>query len=352
MVVPYENLTDFFTRVSFTGIEGAVSRPEQNRSSRKDNDTINLRRTVFCHYAKGMALAVLVCLASYSSALSQKPATPQADSKQTQKETKPTAKPSFVLSVKSRPILNISLKADKAKVAEVAQELSKKLKTPIFLGPERQNELLSIEFSELTLEPALRLMSPTVYVDYEIDTGSNEPPKPLGIFFYDTNQGEPPTTAVVTGSSQSLLVEGNTEDGVDADTGEEKKKAEEEPLRVSLQNNYLSVKAKKQPLALMLLKIGEELGIPVDIQAQNITIVDAEISKLPVEDVVRQLSPNIRLFVRADLTRAEKRALRLVLAEPVKANAALPLYEIKSLKRRMVHVCVAMRAPGTYSTQH
>jgi hypothetical protein len=111
------------------------------------------------------------------------------------------------------------------------------------------------------------------------------------------------------------------------------------------------VKAKKQPLALVLLKIGEELGIPVDIQAQNITIVDAEISKLPVEDVVRQLSPNIRLFVRVDLTRAEKRALRLVLAEPVKANAALHLYEIKSLKRRMVHVCVAMRDPGTYSTQ-
>jgi hypothetical protein len=49
--------------------------------------------------------------------------------------------------------------------------------------------------------------------------------------------------------------------------------------------------------------------------------------KLPVEDVVRQLSPHIRLFVRADLTRGEKRALRMVLAEPVKTNAAEPLYD-------------------------
>src|SRR5688572_24137289 len=160
---------------------------------------------------------------------------------------KAAAKPSFVMTVKSRPILNISLKAEKANMAEVAQELSKRLKTPVFLGPQRQNEVISIEFSQLTLEPALQLMSPTVYVDYEIDTGSTTP-KPLGIFFYDANQGEPPLTAVITGSSQSLLVEGNTEDGVEPETEDEKKKREEQPLKVSYLNGALTVKAKKQPL--------------------------------------------------------------------------------------------------------
>ena len=202
----------------------------------------------------------------------------------------------------------------------MAQELSKRLKTPVFLGPQRQNDLISIEFSELTLEPALQLMSPTVYVDYEIDTGSTKPPKPLGIFFFDANQGEPSATAVVTGSNQSLLVEGNTEDGVATATEEEKKKVEEQPLRVSYANGALTVKAKKQPLPLVLLKIGEELGVPVDIQNETGSLVDAEISKLPVEDVLRQLSPHIRLFMRADLTRAERRALRLVLAEPAKTT--------------------------------
>ena len=82
----------------------------------------------------------------------------------------------------------------------------------------------------------------------------------------------------------------------------------------------LSVKAKKQPLPLVLLKIGETIGIPVDIQNATMEMVDAEISKLSVEDVVRQLSPNIKLFVRADLTRAERRALRLVLFEPPKMD--------------------------------
>lgn len=276
-----------------------------------------MRRTVFCHYATGITLTILVCLASFATVVAQRPATPQSDTK---KEAK-AAKPPFELTVKTRPILNISLKAEKAQMSEVAQALSKRLKIPIFLGPKREHELLTIEFSELTLEPALQLMSPTVFVDYEIDTGSTTP-KPLGIFFYDANQGEPPLTAVVTGSTQSMLIEGNTEDGLE--TEDDKQKLEEQPLRVSVENSLLTVKAAKQPLSVVLLKIGEALGVPVDIQNSGSTIVDAQISKLPVEDVVRQLSPNIRLFLRADLTRAERRALRLVLAEPVKTTEQNP----------------------------
>jgi len=264
-------------------------------------------------------LIALLCFAAISLAFAQRPAA-ETDTKQGAKETKPgnAKKPAFVLTVQKTPLLNISLKADKAKMSDVSQALSKQLKVPIFLGTERQNEFITVEFSELTLEPALQLMSPSVYVDYEIDTGSGEPPKPLGIFLYDTNQSEPPATAIVTGTNQSMLIEGNTEDGVSPEEEEAKKKAEEHPLRITYENKLLSVKAKKQPLSLVLLKIGEELGIPVDLQTQNLTEVDAEISKLPVEDVVRQLSPHIRLFVRADLTRAEKRALRLVYAEPIK----------------------------------
>ena len=122
----------------------------------------------------------------------------------------------------------------------------------------------------------------------------------------------------MSGTNQTLLIEGNTEDGVEPESDEAKKKLEEQPLRVQYENNTLTIKARKQPLPVILLKIGEELGIPVDIQNERLDPIDADISKLPIEDVVRQLSPNIKLFYRADLTRAEKRALRLVLAEPAK----------------------------------
>ena len=285
-----------------------------------------MKRTAFCHYAIGVALVVLMCLASPATALCQNSTTQETDSKQAVKDPAkrkaPTAKPAFALKVKTTPILNISLKAEKVKMSEVVQALSQQLKVPIFLGPERKNEMVTIEFSDLTLEPALQLLSPNVYVDYEIDTGSAGSPKALGIYLYDANQGEPPLTAVVNGSTQSLLVEGNTEDGVKTETDEEKK--QEEPLRVSFDNNSLSIKAKKQPLPLVLLKIAEEIGVPVDIEGENFATVDADISKLSVEDAVRQLSPHIRLFVRADLAQAERRALRLVLTAAPKTAQQNP----------------------------
>jgi hypothetical protein len=290
-----------------------------------------LKRTDFCQYAKRTALTVLIGAISLTVALAQKPSKTETDSKQAtaesdskeSKDSKKAPKPGFTLTVKTRPILNISLKADKANMGEVAQDLSKKLKTPVFLGQVRQSELVSIEFSELTFEPAMQLMSPMVYVDYEINTGSAEQPKPLGIYLFDLNQGEPPLSAVVNGSNQSLLIEGNTEDGVQTESDSEKKE-EEPPLKVFYQNYQLTVKAKKQPLSLVLLKIGEEIGIPVDLQDDGKVLVDADISKLPVEDAIRQLSPHVRLFVRADLTRAERRVLRIVLTGAQKTTQQTP----------------------------
>jgi hypothetical protein len=266
------------------------------------------------------ALVLLVCA---TAALSQHPEPEKSPAEKDAKTqtAKQGVKPPYTLTVKTRPILNISLKAEKANISEVAQDLSKRLKIPVFLGTERQKEPLTIEFSELMLEPALQLLSPTVYDDYEIDTGSQNPPRALGIFLFDANQGEPPVSAVVNGSMQSMLIEGNTEDGIEPESDEEKKKKEEEDLlRVTYLNYQLSVKAKQQPLPLVLLKIGETIGIPIDIQDEKMEMVDANISKLSVEDAVRQLSPNIKLFVRADLSRSERRPLRLVLTLPPKTD--------------------------------
>jgi hypothetical protein len=277
------------------------------------------------HHLMKSGLLIALMLLFAVALFGQEPARPSQDPKpaikadETKRETSKTAeKPDFTLSVKTKPILNLSLKAQKIKLVDIATEMAKRLRIPVFVSPVLQKELVSIEFTSLTLEPAMQLMAPAVYIDYEIETGSGIPPKPLGIFFYDASAAEPPDTAVVAGASQSLLFEGDTEEGVEPKTEEDRKKVEEQPLRVHFQNNVLSVKAKQQPLVVVLLKIGEELGIPVEIQYETKDTVDIEFTKLPVEDAVRRLSPNIRLFLRANLLHAERRALRLVLADPAK----------------------------------
>jgi hypothetical protein len=272
-------------------------------------------------YLKVALLVLSATVFSFHAAAQEKPKTEDVkpSAKTEQLKTTPEKAGEFTLSVKTKPILHISLKAEKVKLTAIAEELAKRLKIQVVVSPNLQKEVVSLEFSGLTLEPAMQVMSPAVYIDYEIDTGSGMPPKPLGIFLYDTSTGEPPLSAVVPSTSQSLLVEGDTEEGVEPQNDADKKRLEEQPLRIQFQNNILSVKAKKQPLSLVLLKIGEELGIPVDIQYDAPDMVDTEITKLSVEDTIRKLSPNIRLFLRADLLHAERRALRLVLADPAKA---------------------------------
>lgn len=282
-----------------------------NRYSRFGDRLLHLPVIVAC-----LLFAVAIAAAQESQKRTENS---KADSKVEQSKQK--EKPGFSLSVKTTPILNISLKAEKVKLTEIAAELNKRLKTPVIVGSSLQSEVVSIEFSGLTLEPAMQLMAPAVYIDYEIETGGNTPPKPLGIYFWDANSGEPSITASIQSSTQSMLIEGNTEDGVEPQTDAEKKKLEEQPLRVQFQENKLSVKAKKQSLVLVLLKIGEELGVPVDIQFETEDIVDVEINKMSVEDAIRKLSPNIKLFLRADLSHAERRVLRVVLTDPTKTSA-------------------------------
>ena len=150
----------------FTVIYGRGQSLERNCLIRKGTKVIrNLKRTGFFHYAKGIILAILVCLASFTEALSQTPTHPETDAPK--KASKPARSHRYVIDSKDPTNLNISLKAEKAKMSEVAQEFSKRLKVPVFLGPERQNELIRSSSVKLTLEPALQLMSPTVYVDYE-----------------------------------------------------------------------------------------------------------------------------------------------------------------------------------------
>ena len=212
----------------------------------------------------------------------------------------------------------VSLKADKVRLSEIAPDLAKRLGTQVILGPGLRKKSITVEFYDLPLEPALRLLAPRVYVDYEIR--ANAQPMPLAVFLLDEGEPEPDKTAIVQGDSQALLVEGNTEDIPEQAAGQ----PEDDPLQVELDENYLTVKSKKQPMAAVVLTIAEVLGVPAEIKYDSNEIVDTEIKDTPFEDAIVRLSPNIRLYVRADLTRSLRTPLRLKLVPPAKvADAAV-----------------------------
>jgi hypothetical protein len=232
---------------------------------------------------------------------------------QTQPVTaKPAPKKKFRLRITKGYVTGVSLKADKAKMSAIAADLSKLLGALVILGPTMSKEAITVEFYDLPLEPALRLLAPRVYLDYEIR--ANAQPTLLGLFLMGQGDPDPAKNAVVQGSSEAMLIEGNTED-----TGEpsEAQRADE-PLKVDLEDNNLTIKSKKQPLAVVVMTIAEVLGVPAEIKYDSNEIVDTEIKDTPFEDAIARISPNIRLYVRADLTRSQRRPLRLALVPPAK----------------------------------
>jgi hypothetical protein len=243
------------------------------------------------------------------------PADAQPNSQSQSNKSKTPAK-RFTLKIQEGELVGVSLKADKARLSDIGAELSTLLKTRVVLGPNMEKQAITVEFYDLTLEQAMRLLAPRAYIDYEIRDGAR--PKPLGIFLFATNDPDPAKTAVVTGSSQAMIIEGNTEDVTDASSVTD----EDDPLQVELDGSYLTVKSKKQPLAAVVMTIAEVLEVPAEIKYDSNEIVDTEIKDVHLEDAIPRLSPNIRLYIRADLSRSERKPLRLVLVAPPEKTAS------------------------------
>lgn len=223
-------------------------------------------------------------------------------------------KPAFTLRITNDQIIGVSLKAEDVKLSEIAAEMSRKLKIPVVVSTIMQKQRVTTNFSDLVLEPALQMLAPQVYIDYEIDSTPGTPARPLGIYFQGYNERPPADTAVVRGTSDVMVIEGNTEDVP------EKKEEEEGELKVTYEKGELSVKSKKQPLVVVLYGIANELGIPLEVKNEVLDLVTVNIQKSSVESVLSQLGSNIRLYVRADLQLQQRRPLRMVLVAPEKKS--------------------------------
>lgn len=230
-----------------------------------------------------------------------------------QSPAKPAAKSWSVRISKGAPY-TFTVKAKESSLPEITAELSRLTKVPVTLSPLMAKQKVSLDFAGLNLEATLRMLAPQGYVDYVAGGEGGEEPKPLALYLQGANERPPSTTAAVHGTTEAILIEGDTEEGTDSEA--QKKREEEDPLRVTWVNNQLSVRARKQPLSVVLFKIASEVGVPFEMRYETAELVDVDFQNYPLDQAFRSLSPGVRFYYRVDLQTFQVQPLRLSLQPP------------------------------------
>ena len=223
-------------------------------------------------------------------------------------------KPPYTLKVNDEHILSVSLNAENAKLSAIAAELSGKLKIPVTLSRVMEKQRTSAKFGDLLLEPAMQLLAPVVFIDYQVDSVPGAKPRPLGIFLLAYNEPPPAADAVVKSKSQAFVMMGNTEDNGEDEADDS------DPIQTSYKNGNLTAKAKDQPLVDVMFQIAYDAGVPFEGPEESKELVTINVKDRPLEQAVLDLSPNLRLFVRADLFHATRTVLRIVVVDREKSS--------------------------------
>ncbi len=170
--------------------------------------------------ALGLALTPATIFADQKAGGDAKPKPAPAAA---QAAPKADAKPWSVRMSKVAPH-TFTVKAKDAALSEITGELSRLLKVPFTLTPLMGKQKVTLEFGGLNLEATLRMLAPQSYVDY-VAGGQGDEPKALAVYLQGLNEPVPSMNAAVRGSSEAILIEGDTEEGTNTD--EQKKKEEE-----------------------------------------------------------------------------------------------------------------------------
>jgi hypothetical protein len=225
-------------------------------------------------------------------------------------------KPAWSVKMSKAAPYTFTVKATEARLSEVVAEISRLVKVPVTLSPVMQKQRVTLDFGGLNLDAMLRMLAPQPVVDYEAG-GADPQPRPLAIYLQALNERPPAPSAEMRSNSEAILIEGDTEEG----TERAAKKEEEDPLKVSYANNQLSVRARKQPLSVVLFKIANEVGVPFDLRFESSQIIDVEFDNQPLDQAVRSLSPEVRFYYRQDLQTFQIQPIRLALVSPAAARS-------------------------------
>lgn len=229
-------------------------------------------------------------------------------------------KASWKVEVTSTEPLSMTVWAEDAPLAEVADELSKQVGIPVKLSPLMQTHRVTAEFVEVPFELALRSLAPQAYADYLIRGGGAAAPKCLSVYLCALNEPPPTANAIKGVRSEAIRFEGRTEEPEDwADTHDANRTAQrgaEQSLRISVERNCLTIRVRRQPLTVTLYEIAAKLGVPFDMRYESRKVIDLDVSDARLEDVMRLLPAEAQLYQRVNLLDNQVAPLRLILAKP------------------------------------
>jgi hypothetical protein len=278
---------------------------------------------MFFNFTSPKRVAAISCLAlallaSSAAAARQKTDEPARKVGPAQAVGGARAKPNWSVKVSKSEPYTFTVKAADAKLGEVAAEIAKAVHVPITLSPLLQKQRVTLDFGGLNLDATLRMLAPSPVVDYELG-GDDPQPKALAIYLQSANEQPPAPGVEVRGAAQMILIEGDTEEGTDE--AAERKRKEEEALKVTYANSQLSLRARGQSLSVVLFRIASEVGVPFDLRYESTQIIDAEFDNYPLDQAVRSLSPEVRLYYRQDLQTFQIKPLRLALVRPAASKS-------------------------------
>lgn len=217
--------------------------------------------------------------------------------------------------------VTMRIRANEAPLAEIAGEISRQLRVPVNISPALRERRITLKADDVLLETVLRTLAPHVYVDYLV-TGESAAslPRYKAIYLNALEEAAPDPEAGFTNTVGVTLIEGNTDEMIDdgkagttaaqQTTGE----AKELPLVVLYENNKLSVRARRQPLTMVLFEIANAVKVPLDMQLESGQLVDVDFKEYDLEQAVRALPAKAQLYLRTDLQTMTSTPLRFVLA--------------------------------------
>lgn len=224
----------------------------------------------------------------------------------------PTTSPRLDLSVLNGNPTLVTLRAEKATLSDVAAQLAQKLNVPVLVSPKLKLATVTVTRNKIPLETLVNDLAPQVYLDYVLAGGRDAYPQCRAIYLHSSDEAANVNAVSVQPRSVAFLFEGNTEEMATSN----RDSTNEPPLQVSLLYGRLNVRARQQPLTVVLAEIARQCQIPFEMRHEVRGNVDLDFQGVPLINFPQAFPPEVQFYYRLNLRTLAAQPLHLLLIKP------------------------------------